>query len=426
MAGGIRSLLPRSIDTSLILGGVLTAAFYGVMFQPAFQGTILARYTTKNPVDYAITFLFLWSIADIALKCLAFPRELVALRQSWLPERTGQEPVENARTILDQIAALPPWRVASRIGQRIQKVLGYALEHGTGQDYRDQIKYLSEKAEEDSHGRYSVVRFAIAITPMLGFLGTVVHFGTALSGISFEEMDSRLADVVSHMGEAFNTTTSALAVAMTVMFVLFLVERMDKGINATVDRFVERELETRFLATRRAASPELAGLQTTHDEALGLMASTLERQVAQWSGALERLFERIETRREADNAAWQEALAMLERRHEALEAREETRLEENLIRFGERQETHLESLHGTLAGIVELRNDFQAVGATLEQIASGEGRLSDLQGKLVENLQILQTAQKMDDALHGMTAAIHLMTARYQRGGEGSPAARAA
>jgi len=426
MAGGIRSFLPRSIDTSLILGMASTAVFYGVMFQPALQGTILQRYTTKNPVDYAITFLFFWSLSDIFLKCLAFPREFVALRQSWLPDRSGQEPADNARAMLAEVSALPPWRAESRIGQRIRKVLGYAVEHGVGQDYRDQIKYLSEKAEEDSHARYSVVRFAIAITPMLGFLGTVVHFGTALSGISFEEMDSRLAEVVSHMGEAFNTTTSALAVAMTVMFILFLVERTDKGINATVDRFVERELETRFEAARRPASPEVAGVQSAHDAALEIMTATLERQVAQWGTALERLFERFEQRHQAENAAWESALAALERRHQERESHEDDRLESSLLQFGERQETHLESIHQTLEGIVALRSDFQAVGATLERIAQGEGELGELQSKLVDNLQILQTAQKMDDALHGMTAAIHLMTARYQRGGDGNPAARAA
>lgn len=426
MAESKKSLLPRSLDTSLILGVVSTAVYYVVMFQPAMQGSILHRYTTKNPVDYAITFLFFWSLGDVLLKCLAFPREFVALRHSWLPERTGQEPVENARTALAAIADLPPWQSQSRMGVRLQKVLGYAVEHGVGQDYRDQIKYLSEKAEDDSHSRYSVVRFAIAITPMLGFLGTVVHFGTALSGISFEEMDSRLADVVSHMGEAFNTTTSALAAAMSVMFVLFLVERTDKGINSTVDRFVERELETRFEPPRlKSASPELAGVQTAHDEALQIMSATLERQVTQWGSALESLFQRFEDRHRAENAAWESALQALESRHQSLEQQEERRLEQGLIAFGERQESHLQSIHQTLEGIVSLRGDFQAVGATLQEIAAGEGRLSDLQERLAENMQMLQTAQKMDEALHGLSAAIHLLTARHQRG-DGAPAARAA
>ena len=426
MAKSEKSLLPRSIDTSLILGIVSTAVYYVVMFQPAMHGSILHRYTTKNPVDYAITFLFLWSLGDVLLKCLSFPREFVALRHSWLPERTGQEPVENARTALAEIAALPPWQAESRMGRRIQKVLGYAVEHGVGQDYRDQIKYLSEKAEDESHARYAVVRFAIAITPMLGFLGTVVHFGTALSGISFEEMDSRLADVVSHMGEAFNTTTSALAAAMSVMFVLFLVERIDKGINATVDRFVERELETRFEAPRsQGVPPELAGVQTAHDAALGLMATTLEKQVAQWGTALEALFQKFEDRHRAENAAWESALQTLDSRQQTLEEQEERRLEQGLIAFGERQENHLASIHRTLEGIVALRSDFQAVGTTLREIAAGEGRLSELQGTLAENLQMLQTAQKMDEALHGLTAAIHLLTARHQRG-DGTPTARAA
>ncbi len=283
----------------LLLACSATAIYYAIMLQPSMHGTVLGRYTTKNPVDYAITFLFLWSLIDLAMKCLAFPGEMLSPRHEWLPERNGQQPVSDAAALIPKESELSGWQLRSRICSRITKALQYAVEHGVGQDYRDQIKYLSGKAEEETLARYSVVRFAIAITPMLGFLGTVVHFGTALSGISFEEMDSRLADVVSHMGEAFNTTTSALAAAMTAMFFLFLAERTDKGIDAAVDRYVERELETRFVAERKIA-PELDGVQSAHDDALLIMRQTLERQVQLWTEALGGLFQQFEQRQAAE------------------------------------------------------------------------------------------------------------------------------
>ncbi len=49
------------------------------------------------------------------------------------------------------------------------------------------------------------------------------------------------------MGEAFNTTTVALAAAMTTMFTLFLCERTDDGIDRFIDRFVEHNLQNRFV-----------------------------------------------------------------------------------------------------------------------------------------------------------------------------------
>lgn len=416
----MKSLLPRSVDSSLLLACGATAIYYAIMLQPSMHGTVLGRYTTKNPVDYAITFLFLWSLIDLAMKCLAFPGEMLSLRHEWLPERNGQQPVSDAAALIPKESELSGWQLRSRICSRITKALQYAVEHGVGQDYRDQIKYLSGKAEEETLARYSVVRFAIAITPMLGFLGTVVHFGTALSGISFEEMDSRLADVVSHMGEAFNTTTSALAAAMTAMFFLFLAERTDKGIDAAVDRYVERELETRFVAERKIA-PELDGVQSAHDDALLIMRQTLERQVQLWTEALGGLFQQFEQRQAAEGAAWERALESLRAAQDSFEQRKEERLIVGLETFADRQQTHLEQVHGTLDQVVSLKGEFYSIGGALQKIADGEGRIAELQATLDNNLQTLQMSQKMDEAMHGLTAAIHLLTARREL-----PGARAA
>lgn len=416
----MKSLLPRSVDSSLLLGCGATAIYYAIMLQPSMHGTILGRYTTKNPVDYAITFLFLWSLIDLAIKCFAFPGEMLSLRHEWLPERNGQQPVSTAAALIPGETTLSGWQLRSRICGRISKVLQYAVEHGVGQDYRDQIKYLSGKAEEETIARYSVVRFAIAITPMLGFLGTVVHFGTALSGISFEEMDSRLADVVSHMGEAFNTTTSALAAAMTAMFFLFLAERTDKGIDAAVDRYVERELETRFVAERQIA-PELNGVQSAHDDALLIMRQTLERQVQLWTEALGGLFQQFEQRQAAEGAAWERALESLRAAQDSFEQRKEERLIVGLEAFSDRQQTHLEQVHGTLDQVVSLKGEFHSIGDALQKISDGEGRIAELQATLDSNLQTLQMSQRMDEAMHGLTAAIHLLTARRDL-----PGARAA
>ena len=60
---------------------------------------------------------------------------------------------------------------------------------------------------------------------MLGFLGTVVHFGTALGGHTAGDIGDKLPTVVAEMGTAFNTTTVALVAATSMMFCLFLCER---------------------------------------------------------------------------------------------------------------------------------------------------------------------------------------------------------
>ena len=50
---------------------------------------------------------------------------------------------------------------------------------------------------------------------------------------------------------------------------------------------------------------------------------------------------------------------------------------------------------------------------SLETIACGEGKLAETQAVLADNLRVLRETQQIDEALHGLTAAIHLMTARH-------------
>jgi hypothetical protein len=65
---------------------------------------------------------------------------------------------------------------------------------------------------------------------------------------------------------------------------------------------------------------------------------------------------------------------------------------------------------------IALRDDFGQVARTIESVANGEGRLVELQTVLTENLRVIHETQQIDDALHGLTAAIHLLTARHQGG----------
>ncbi len=104
-------------------------------------------------------------------------------------------------------------------------------EKCSAKDYREHLRYLAEQDEDAAHATYVLIRFVIGVTPVLGFLGTVIHFGTALSGISFDEMTEKLPTVVGEMGTAFNTTSVALVAAMTMMFSLFLCQRIERSIT---------------------------------------------------------------------------------------------------------------------------------------------------------------------------------------------------
>ena len=134
----------------------------------------------------------------------------------------------------------------SRIGQRLHGIVGYLKERGSADGLADHLRYLAELDDERTHNNYGLVRFICWVTPVLGFFGTVLHFGSALGGLSVDEIGERLPTVVGEMGTAFNTTTVALAAATTMMFSLFLCEKTERESIRAIDRRTERELLNRF------------------------------------------------------------------------------------------------------------------------------------------------------------------------------------
>jgi biopolymer transport protein ExbB/TolQ len=418
-----KSLQPRGADPSFILAALVTGAFYYVIWLPSMRGTLLHHYTTEHAVEYVIVGVFIWGIIDIALKLLSFPREMMALRQDWLPPRQGREPMAHAQVLLDEVRSRPRWLLDSHVGHRLIGALEYVTERCSARDYREHLRYLSEQDEDNSHAAYVLIRFVIGVTPVLGFLGTVIHFGTALSGISFNEMTEKLPVVVGEMGTAFNTTSVALVAAMTMMFSLFVCQRVERSLLRSVDRLVDRELLRRFEFKDPSITPFLSAVQSANDEALAAINATLQRQVEVWMAALDSVFQRFDDRQQQELGNWQRVLETSDERHAAHDSALHEHLRESIALVDARHEQQFAQLQALLERAVGARDDFSAFLKTLDEITRGEGRLIELQESLSDNLRVLHETQQIDKALHGLTAAIHLLTARHYQSGPHSAAA---
>lgn len=407
MSPQYRNLLLRALDPTFLVAAAATIAFYAFMHSPVMQESFLQRYTTRHIIEYIVITMFIWGITDIVFKVGAFPREMVALRHEWLPQRFGREPVSHAATILEGIRAQPQWMQNSRVGKRLTHALEYVHDKGSADEYREQVQYLADQDEETVHSSYTLIRFIIAIAPVLGFLGTVIHFGTALSGISVDQMAERLGHVVSEMGEAFDTTAVALAASMTMMFALFLCERNDSQILKSIDRLIERELLNRFEVKDPSITPFLYAVKTANDDALQQIAVTLQKHIDLWSQSLALLFQKFDARQETENTGWRdsltEILGSLQERHELYDSTREDRLRQILALIESRQDKFMAHVQTTLERAVSIRDDFGDLLATLGAIARGEGRLVELQTLLTDNLKVLRETQALDDAMHGLS-----------------------
>lgn len=408
--------LPRVVEPSLILAIVGIAAFNFVVHQPAMRETLVAEYTTHHAVEYVIVALFIWGLSDLVFKLLGLRKEAAAMRLEWLPPRQGVEPVENAQVLLEEVEAHPAWALQSRIGKRLSEALDFVVEKGSAEGHQEYLQYLAEQDDNTTYANYSLMRFAAGVSPVLGLVGTVVHFGSALSGIDLSGGASVLQSVVGEMGTAFKTTTVALAAAITMMFAMFACERKEHRLIRAIDRLVERELRNRFEVQDPNVTPFLHGVRKAHEAALAEFTATLHGMVGAWGETLEGLFARFDRRQEEESKAWQDALDSLNQRHESHDATRESHLEKSLSILDARQERHLSELHALLARTAGIRDDFAAFTASLQNIETGEGKLIELENRLAENLRVLHQTQQIDQALHGLTAAIHLLTARHRSG----------
>jgi len=421
-----KSLSPRAFDPSFILAAIGTFAFYYAVYQPSMRGSILQRYTTEHIVEHVIVALFIWGIFDIIWKFLAFPREILALRHDWLPPRQGRESAAGAAPLLEQIRAKSGWLRESKVGKRLIRALEFVHEKGSAEEYREHLLYLAEQDEDATHANYTLMRFVIGVTPVLGFLGTVVHFGTALSGFSAEEVTEKLPEIVSEMGSAFNTTTVALTAAMTMMFALFICERTERGVVRSIDRLVERELLNRFESKDPNILPFLSAVQTANEAALKEFSTTLTRQIDVWTRSLDLLFQRFDTRQQHEADGWQAALQELQQRQETHDVGHEERLRNVLSMVDARQERHMAQVQTLLERAASMKDDFAGLADALRELSSGDGKLVELQSHLTDNLRVLRETQQIEDALHGLTGAIHLLTARHRQTGLHDSSAAAA
>lgn len=399
-------------DPSFLLAVISTCAYYAVLFLPGMQDSIFYRYTAEHLVEYAIVFMFFWGIIDIAMKVFGFPREMRAVRHEWFEHRKGREPAANAEKLLKSIEAQPQRLLDTRIGARLVSALSYITETGSSEGFSDHLRYLSEKDHDKTYDRYSLVRFVSTVAPILGFLGTVVHFGTALSGLSFEGMNEGLSHVVSEMGTAFNTTTIALGAAMMATMSMFLCERVENGFIGRIDRLVDMELANRFEEEDAKLTPFLAVLKTANDETQTAVAQSLQQQINVLVESLDTLFTRFDQRQKHEEERWQQTLSLYQDQQKQRSNEHEAQLRQTLSLIDNRTDSHMGQIQAALQSATSFSQDISRLAETINDIARGEGRLVELQASLANNLQVLHETNQIDGALHGLTAAIHLLTVR--------------
>ena len=277
----LNALSADLLRSPLLWGGAVAFAFFALIHGGLIDDPTVVRYLAGHWVEYAEVTLFCVGLASLALRAadiLAQRRRVDAEPLSPAPAG-GSDPSE-AKALLDQVPAGDGY-----LSRRLRDALDLVVRTGSADGLEDHLKYLGDADAARAAQGYGLVRFIVWAIPIMGFLGTVIGITVAIASLSPTQLEN-ISGVVAGLGTAFDTTATALALSMVLMFLQFVLDRSEQQLLAVVDDVVWRALAGRFQSDGAGAGTALAVARLGETVNRGA-ARLLESQEQAWQ-SLER------------------------------------------------------------------------------------------------------------------------------------------
>ncbi len=301
----------------LLIGAILSATFYGLIFVGPLDFAILRRYCLSHPVAVASVCLFSLGVVCLALKwwsarwqTRATAKSSTVLRRLL---REGQAIAANKRP--EWLAA--SWQTQTQLvrqswfGARIQSVVELQISRGRRNQLDTDLKSFSEMEGDQQHDSYSLLRIINWAMPMLGFLGTVLGISQTLGQLDTKMLATQQQDAMNQLTAglyvAFDTTAIALVLTVFLMFVQFAVSRLEQSILSEIDAEVNdcliqflsadpHDAEDSLLApVREVMENLLEGVRQLVREQTSLWHESLSETQRQWTSWTGGVWEQVES-----------------------------------------------------------------------------------------------------------------------------------
>jgi len=404
----LNALSAQLMRSPLLWGGAMSFAFFALIHGGVITNTLVIRYLAGHWVEYVETAMFCVGLAFLAIHATGILRQRRRVDEPLLEEAPegGVDPAEASA-----LAATIPAEASGFLPRRLREALDFVVRTGSADDLENHLKYLSDLDAARASQGYGLVRFVIWAIPIMGFLGTVIGITEAIACLSPTQLDN-ISGVVAGLGTAFDTTATALALSMILMFLQFVIDRSEQGLLATVDdaawatlagrfqslgggdgtalavarlgetlgRGTARLLEAQEQAWSSLERTAAAGVRQLLDESGGTiqtsLTAALDKSLASWTESFARTQDELASRRED---RWVEAASSLAQAVRGLEARHDA----------------IERQTVAIAGVVEATRDIAALERSLDA-----------------NLATLSSTGRFEETLTTLAAAVQLLAAR--------------
>jgi len=402
----LNALSAKLLRSPLLWGGALAFACFTLIHGGAISDPLVVRYVAGHWVMYAQVTLFCVGLAALGLR----GPDMVAQRRRLDPGLLGPIPAggQDPAAAAELAAALPPGDEYHP--RRLREALDLVVRTGSADDLENHLKYLADVDAVRAAAGYGLVRFIVWAIPIMGFLGTVIGITVAIANLSPTQLEN-ISDVVAGLGTAFDTTATALALSMVLMFLQFLFDRYEQQLLADVDAAAWTSLAGRF--------------QSLADDGTALAVVRLGETVGRSSARL------LESQEQAWRALEQTAAAAV--RQLVQEGSEQVRtslaaaLDEGLGRWAEtlaaahdqaavRREARwtagAESLASAVAGLERHQATLDRQTELLAGVAAASQDVVRLERSLDANLAMLASTGRFEETLATLSAAVQLLSTR--------------
>ncbi|MBP86674.1 MAG: hypothetical protein CMJ64_08160 [Planctomycetaceae bacterium] len=402
----------------LIIGLAGCSMFYVMIFQGPLNTPAMHRYFATHPVAYAEVAMFFVGAAALILKLADVVSQHRGLKKlSLKPPASFQDTDTAASHLLKELSSKPSSVQDSYLANRLREALEYVTRKGSAAGLDDELKYLSDLDAARQQDSYGLVRIIIWATPMLGFLGTVIGITQALGDLDPEELansiQTAMDGLLSGLYIAFDTTAVALSLSIVLMFVQFLVDRVETSLLASVDERATHEMLGKFDDNGFHSDPHLIAVdrmsvavaKTTEllmHQQTDLWRETIEDSNVQWRDMLETSGEQMRTALtnslDTSLASHADRLAQLGK-----EADEQVRT---------RWEQWQTALSDNARLLHSQQQEMVRQGEIMTDVIKATGDVVKLEQALNENLHLLAGAKNFEDTVMSLSAAIHLLNSR--------------
>jgi hypothetical protein len=398
----------RLVRSPILWGAAAAFCFFGLIHGRVVTDPTVVRYLAGHWVEYVEVLLFCVGLASIALKAadvFAQQRGLDAVTLPPVPDG-GQDAAAAA-----ELAAALPAADGAWLPRRLGDALDFVGRTGSADGLEDHLKYLSDLDASRAANGHGLVKFVVWAIPILGFLGTVIGITVAIASLSPTQLDN-MAGVVAGLGTAFDTTATALALSMILMFLQFGLDRGEQRLLTAVDEAAWRALAGRFQSLAGDAGTTLAIARLGETMSRG-SARLLEAQEEAWrslertagAGLTQALGDAAGTLRTALDAALDDSVARwgesLARAHDDAAARREARWTEAA-----------ESLAEAVRGLAAREEAIAGQAAVLAGAVEAARDLAALERSLDANLATLAATGRFEEVLATLSAAVQLLAVR--------------